>query len=184
MKSAILRFGLIAGGIVTVLLFVPFFIWGDDFDMSIGEITGYASMLLAMCTVYFGIRHYRDNERGGIITFGKAMQVGLLISLVAGLVFYVANFIFYETMGDDFYPKYQQYYTESIKNSGKPAAEIEKELKAMQADWEANKGLYTNSFFQAFVMFATVFLIGAVISIISALILKRYKHKEAYQANN
>jgi hypothetical protein len=126
-----------------------------------------------MCTVFFGIRHYRNNERGGFITFWKAMQVGLLISLVAGLVFYVANFIFYEALGDKFYPKYQEYYLETLKKSGKPAAEIEKDLKAYQEDWEANKALYTNSFFQAFVMFSSAFLIGVVISIISALILKK-----------
>jgi hypothetical protein len=32
--------------------------------------------------VYFGVQSYRDNVAGGSITFGRAFNVGLLISLV------------------------------------------------------------------------------------------------------
>ena len=56
-----------------------------------------------------------------------------------------------------------------ILSSGLPAAEIASQL----AELDANMGLYLDANFNSFLMFATVFLIGAVVALASAAILRR-----------
>ena len=46
--------------------------------------------LMAFLMVYFGVKSYRDNVAGGRVTFGRALQVGLLITVLASAC-YVAT---------------------------------------------------------------------------------------------
>ena len=64
---------------------------------------------------------------------------------------------------------YSDFYREKIANSGLPASEIASQL----ADLDANMSLYMDPDFNSFVMFVTVFLIGAVVALVSAAILRR-----------
>src|SRR5437868_15461251 len=87
MRKIVLTFGLIAGAILSALMFltIPFH---DQigFDTA-GYVVGYTSMVLAFLLIYFGVRSYRDNVAAGRVTFGKAFQVGLLIMLVASVCY-------------------------------------------------------------------------------------------------
>ncbi|MFI5244520.1 MAG: DUF4199 domain-containing protein, partial [Gemmatimonadales bacterium] len=81
MRKIVLTFGLIAGGILSamMLLTLPF---QDRIGFDKGEVIGYTTMVLAFLMVYFGVRSYRDNVAGGIVTFGRALMVGLMITAV------------------------------------------------------------------------------------------------------
>ena len=71
-----------------------------DFDHS--EILGYSSMVLSFLLVFFGIRSYRDNVAGGAISFGKAFQVGILITLITCAMYVIAWEITYFNFFPDF----------------------------------------------------------------------------------
>jgi hypothetical protein len=72
-------------------------------------------MVLAFLSVFFGIRAYRE-KTGGTITFGKAFQVGILITLVSCLM-YVAT---WEIIYWNFIPDYADKYA-AVMASGGPA---------------------------------------------------------------
>ncbi len=56
---------------------------------------GYASMLIAFSLVYVGIRNYRNKYNGGVISFGKAFKIGILIVLIASTLYVIAWMIDY-----------------------------------------------------------------------------------------
>ena len=69
----LIYFGLLAGIINVIGWFVLDALFqGDDFDFSLGETLGYTAMLIALSTVFFGIKSYRDQELNGQITFKNA----------------------------------------------------------------------------------------------------------------
>src|SRR5215210_668865 len=93
MKKNILIYGLIAGVIVSVLMLLSMNYISHcegNVDYTTSMVIGYASMLLAFSLVFVGIRNYRDKYNGGVISFGKAFKIGILIVLIASTM-YVAS---------------------------------------------------------------------------------------------
>src|ERR1044072_8504763 len=102
MKSIVWKYGLISGAIIVVLMSisVPLHLKGIiDFDQ--GLFLGYTNMVLAFLLVFFGVRSYRE-ETGGAISFGKAFQVGILITLVTCAMYVLA----WEVMYWGFFPNF------------------------------------------------------------------------------
>jgi uncharacterized membrane protein YhhN len=132
-SNLLIRYGLIAGGLLTVLLFAPILIFGPAPEyMRWGEVFGYAAMLLAMTATAFAIRAERD--RAGRISFSRALLIGCGVSAL------------------------YEFYRQNAAGDPHQLAQI-----------EANKAWFFNRPLQAAVMFATVFLIGVVESLIAAI---------------
>ena len=77
-----------------------------DINFDHSEILGYSAMVLSFLLVFFGIRSYRDNVAGGAIGFGKAFQVGILITLVTCAMYVIAWEITYFNFFPDFLDQY------------------------------------------------------------------------------
>src|SRR5690606_6233926 len=90
MLPAILKYGLIAGVVVGAALLGVILAYGGQPPPDWGMAAGFASMLVALSAVFFGIRHHRDRAGGGVIRFWPAFGLGLGISLVASLVYVLA----------------------------------------------------------------------------------------------
>src|SRR5262245_34895343 len=122
MKKTVLTFGLISGAMSAVMMYgtVPF---ADRIGFDKGEIIGYTTIVLTSLMVFFGVRSYRDNVAGGSITFGKAFQVGLLITLLSCACYVVAWEILYYNFLPDFFDKYSAYLIERAKAAGTSAQE-------------------------------------------------------------
>jgi hypothetical protein len=167
MKRTIIKFG----GYSCLLLIVLFgisFLFEDAMDFSTSEIFGYATIVLSLSFVFFGIKSYRDKENNGVISFGKALKIGLLITLLASLTFGLINVIYTEVINPEFSTEYYKYSIEKI----------EKELpveayKVKVAELESQQELFGNPLFNFILMSLTVFIIGLIISLISGLILQR-----------
>ncbi|MEA3245348.1 MAG: DUF4199 family protein, partial [Gemmatimonadota bacterium] len=72
MKRIVLTFGLISGGILSLMMLATLpFIDRIGFDNS--EVIGYTSMVAGFLMVFFGIRSYREQVGGGSITFGRGV---------------------------------------------------------------------------------------------------------------
>ncbi len=170
MKKIVLRFGFLAGAplVAMMIIMVPLCMNGtSNFDNN--EIVGYSSMVLAFLLVYFGVRSYRDNVAGGMISFGKALKVGLLITLVACAMYVIAWQIAYFNFFPDFLDKYSAHVLAQMREDGESLAAIEKTTQQMA--FMAKH--YNNPLFNAAVTFMEVFPVGLVLSLVSAAILRR-----------
>ena len=172
MKKNIIIYGLIAGIIVSIsMLFSINYISHVDgrVDYNTSLLIGYASMLIAFSLVYVGIRNYRDKYNGGVISFGKAFKIGIMIVLIASTIYVVAWLIDYFFFIPDFMEKFSAQELDELKASGASQIEIDKQTKEM-ADFAR---MYKNPLFNAMMTYAEILPVGLIVTVISSLILKR-----------
>jgi len=126
MKKIILTFGFIAGAIVSVMMFITMPMYDSGtLNFENGEIVGYTTMVIALSMVFVGIKSYRDHHLNGSITFGQGFKVGILITLIASLLYVISWEICYHTIASDFTEKYSDYYLENLKKKGSTDAEVQ-----------------------------------------------------------
>lgn len=174
MKKTVLRFGLVSGAILVAIMILPLAM-RRTIDFERGEIIGYSAMVLSFLLVFFGVRSYRDNVAGGAISFGKAFQVGLLITLVTCSMYVVAWEITYFGFFPDFFDQYTAKCLERMQAEGESGAAIQKEAAKL-----ARMGkLYKNPLFNSGITFLEVFPVGLIMTLVSAGILRRKPGAEA-----
>lgn len=169
MKSTLLRYGGYAFLTAMILFFISLYFFGD-MDYGTQEVLGYLSIILSLLFIFPGIRHFRDKENNGSISFGKAFLIGLLIAVFAGIGFAFIDYLFTSVINPDFLQEYMAHQLAELEKT-LPSEEFETQKAMLQQQMDA----YGSSGFMAFIMFATVVLIGVVISLVSALILQRKK---------
>lgn len=168
MKKIVLTFGLLAGALVSALTTTSvFMIRNGGFEHS--ETVGYSIMILAFLLVFFGIRSYRENVGGGSVTFGKAFQVGILITLIACTMYVVTWEIVYFNFMPDFMDHYTAHVLQKMQESGETAAAI----AAKSAEMAKFKELYKNPLINVGMTFMEIFPVGLIMTLISAGILRR-----------
>lgn len=170
MKKVVVTYGLIAGAIVSALMYLTLPIGKEQADYSMGEALGYATMIIALSMVFFGIKSFRDKYLEGSITFLKAFLTGLYITVIASVMYCLAWEIYYQTSDKDFMAEYTASYIEQMKADGASDAEIEEMTLSMNEMAEYYKNPILR-FLMTF--FMEIFPVGLIISVISALILKR-----------
>lgn len=152
MKQTVLKYGLY-GLLTGFIIFTIHLIIGiDNFDYSTNEILGYVSIFLSLSFIFFGIKHYRDRVNNGIISLGKAIIIGILISVLVGIGIAIADFIYTKFINPSFFSDYEKALTEQGK---------------------ADEVFKMTSSIAALFMFTLVTIIGFIISLISGLILQR-----------
>ncbi len=176
MRNIVLRFGLASGFILVALALImtPLCLRGTlDFDHS--EILGYSSMVLSFLLVFFGIRSYRDTVAGGAIGFGKAFQVGILITLITCAMYVLAWEIAYFNFFPNFLDLYSAHVLARMRSTGASEAAI-RETAAKMAELAKH---YTNPLYNSAITFMEVFPVGLIMTLISAAILRRKPPQEA-----
>jgi len=93
MKNSILRYG-IYSSLTLAVLFTIGMMLNDRFGSTPSEVFGYTSMIISLLFVFVGIKHFRDKENNGLVSFGKALLIGVLISLMAALTFGIIDLIY------------------------------------------------------------------------------------------
>lgn len=167
MKNTVIKFGLYALISGFVLFGLPFFLgMGVDFDY--GELIGYTAMILSLLFVYFGIKHYRDNVNKGKVSFGKAIAIGMLIALFSAIGVAVFDYIYTTYINPDFASEYLEY---SVKKMQETLSAEEVKIKTAELTQQMED--YGSPSFMALMMFASVMILGFIISLISGLILQR-----------
>jgi hypothetical protein len=161
--KVLFRFGAVAGLVLCLPMFAPYFVFGLRPEwMSVGEVVGYASMLLCMTATYFAIKH--EQRLRGPLGYGQALAVGAGVSAVAGLTFGAATWIFYLIVGDALPEALFQFYVNQINDAAGTEAERARRL----AELDSMRPMFFNRPLQAAVMAATVFVIGVVESLAAA----------------
>ena len=177
MLRTILIYGVIGGIIVAVPMVVSTFTLTEDTVPENAAVYGYLSMLLAFTMVFVGIKHYRDKVLGGVIRFLPALGVGLGISAVASL-FWVAGWELTLASGFDFATAYMDSVVATAQARGAPAAEIE-QIRKETAEFLS---MYANPLVRLPMSFVEMFPIGALISLISAALLRNSRFLPARSA--
>ena len=167
MKNTILRYGSYSALTLTILFFIGLVI-SEYFGYTASEVFGYASMIISLLFVFVGIKHFRDKINEGTISFGKALLIGILISLIAAITFGVIDLIYITYINPDFAA---EYYAHAIEQYRTSLSEID--FKEKLVELEAQKELFMNPFVSFLLMTITVLILGFIISLISALILQR-----------
>ena len=170
MKKIVLRFGLTSGLILLSLsaVLMPLCLNGT-LDLGQSELIGYSAMVLSFLLVFFGVRSYRDTVAGGTISFGKAFQVGLLITLITCAMYVIAWEIAYFNFFPDFLDQYSTRVLAKMRADGESAAAIQE----MEGQMAFMAKYYDNVFFNSAITFLEVFPVGLIVSLISAAILRR-----------
>ena len=172
MLRTILIYGAISGSIAAGFL-VSVAVLGDSgvlkFDTySYGMYVGYATMLVALSMVYFGTRSYRDNVLGGSIGFWKAAAVGILITLLASLI-YAAVWEIYVQFRPDFMDKYIAGYLEKLRTDGTAIEKIEE----LAAQFGQMREMYKNPLIRFAITLTEILPVGILVTLISSATLRK-----------
>jgi hypothetical protein len=163
MKQTVLRYGLIAGAIAAVLMLAMSLYFKTTHDY-----LGYGSILTSMLFVYFGVRDYRE-KMGGILSFGKGFQVGILIALISCLCYVVMWMIVYETLMPDFMDIYAAQTLEQLRQAGASEVEIERST----AEMASFKEMYKQPLIRFGLTFMEPLPVGLGVALVSAWMLRR-----------
>ncbi|MEQ8906486.1 DUF4199 domain-containing protein [Ekhidna sp.] len=165
-KKTVVKYGLISGALIVSSWFITIGS-GDNPDFSGREIVGYAIMLAALSAVFMGVKSIRDEK--GSLTFKEGFVNGLGITLVASIIYVVGWMIYFPSFAPDFVDKYQASQIELVEKSDVPTAEKEKQIEDIK-DWIET---YQQPHVMAAITFTEIFPVGLIVTLISALILKR-----------
>jgi hypothetical protein len=170
MKKIIIIYGLIAGTVVGGLMLASMAYYeSNNWDTKNGELIGYTSMVIALSVIFVAIKSVRDNHLGGVITFWKGCQVGLLITLIASVMYALSWEISYSRIGGEFVAKMKETYTQEIKNKGLTDEQYKVEKAKMDALWES----YKNPVIRFGFTLMEIVPVGLVLTLISAGLLRR-----------
>jgi hypothetical protein len=170
MKKIILVYGLIAGTIVGAMLMITMPLYENGvLKIDNGEWLGYTTMVVALSLVFFGVKSYRDHHLKGSITFVNGLKVGLLITLVASIL-YIASWEFtYRTMKGDIIQLMSDKSHEKMKAKGASPEEMMEAKKKMD-DFAV---MYRNPIIRWAFTFIEIAPVGILISLISAGLLRK-----------
>jgi len=173
MKKTVLTFGLIAGVIISVLMDGSVLL-GDKIGSGHSLLLGYANLVASFLLVYFGIRSYRDNTLAGQISFGRACACGILITLLTTVCYVVTWEIIYFNFIPHFMDGYFAAQIHKVQASGLDPATI----AAKVADIQHSQQLYQNPFVNMAYTFIEPLPVGLIITLISAVLLRRKAPQE------
>jgi hypothetical protein len=168
MTPVILRYGIIAGLIVSLPWLVYMLTLPADGHMNHSMLLGYTLMIVALSMVFVGIKQYRDRSPGGTIRFGKALLLGLGISAVASLIYVIGWEICMAFSQYDFIAAYSKMIVDGARAQGAGPAEMEAATK-QAADFAT---MYRNPLYRMSFTFIEIFPVGILVSLISAALLR------------
>lgn len=160
MKQA-MTFGAIIG-LALVVYSIFLYITGLTFNKGLGLVQ-YVALFAG---IYLGTKDYREKALGGFITYGKALGLGVLISVFVGIITLFFNFLMMRFVDPGLVEKYLAIAEETIQNNRFIPADqideaVERSGKMLTSVWSIPIGLISFCF------------IGFIISLIASAFVKR-----------
>ena len=173
MRKVVLTVGLLAGAIIAALVWITAALAERDLiKFERLEILGYASMIIALSMVFFGIKSYRDNQGNGNLTFWKGVQVGALISVIAGVMYFAGAFSYGMVspgFEDNFMRKFTELKVSQLQAQGASQADIDKGT----AEVETMRVLFKNPLLFFLVCMMEILPVGIIVTLLSAALLRK-----------
>lgn len=168
MKKHVWKYGLRSGIALAILLAVtvPF---EHHTNARWSMAVGYTTMVLSFLIVFVGVKHYRDTECGGSITFGRALAAGVLMMLISCTCYVVMWEALMATVEKNFAHEYSASLVKRAQNSGLQGAA----LAAKLAEARSFEAMYSNPLYSAAITLLEPLPVGIVVALVSAGILRR-----------
>ena len=144
---------------------------------SVAMAVGYTVMVLSFLIVFVGVKHYRDTECGGSITFGRAFAAGALMMLITCACYVLLWEALVATVEKNFAHQYTASMIQRAQNSGLQGAALDAKIA------EAHKFeiTYANPLYRMAMTLLEPLPVGIVMSLVTAGILRR-KPEDAVQS--
>ena len=173
MKKVVLTFGLIGGAIMVFFVFLLGTLHDrETISPENGELVGYATMVISLSVIFFGIKSYRDNYSGGLITFWKGIQIGLLISLIGGVLYFV-GVEGYNLANPEFAPKFMKKLADHEADKARASGASEDEIAATRKQIEELDKIMANPRFLFLICLMEISPVGIIITVVSAALLRK-----------
>src|SRR3984885_8319218 len=177
MRKIIVNFGLISG-VISSLMMIALVTFGDRIGFDRGAIIGNTSIVLSFLMVFFGIRNLLIYFLNSQISFSKAFAVSHSITLISCIIYVVTWEVIYYSFLPGFWDAYGAHLVQKLTASGASPAAVQEKLQQVRK----YKELYKNPFFNAVLTFIHPFPIGLVITLFSALVLRRKPQPQPAQS--
>lgn len=169
MKKNILIFGSISGLIVSAVMATNAIACYKSKVFEGNMVLGFASMFIAFSFIFVAIKNYRDQYNNGVITFGKALQIGLWISLIGSTMYVACWLIIYYNFYPDFMEQFVSHSISKIKTQGLSAAETQLQIDRVNK----YKEWYKSDVMIVLLTYTEILPVGLVVTFLSSLFLKR-----------
>lgn len=168
MLRKILSYGVIAGLLVGIPLFSLTVATSNHPEGSYGYVIGYATMLIALSTVFIAVKRHRDIDLGGVIRFWPAFGLGLGISVLAG-IFYVAA---WEAALAVTHMDFAANYSKAVLDHAIAKGVSGEALAKLTAEMAQFRRQYATLAYRLPMTFAEIFPVGVLVSLVSAGLLR------------
>lgn len=167
MGRTILIWGLVGGVIVAGLMQLSLLIVNDHMN-PLAMWLGYLTMLVALSTVAIGIKQYRDQTGGGVITFWRGLAIGLGIAIVAAVIYAAAWEAYLAISGKDFIGEYN---AAMIAKAQADHVSAEK-LAAVRAQAAEFQAIYDNPLLRFPMTMVEMLPVGVLVALVSAILFR------------
>jgi hypothetical protein len=166
MQKIVWRYGGFSVLIVTVFFVSTWIVYSlTTPNFTNMAILNWIGIVLSLVFVFVGILTYRDD---GQLSFKEGMKLGLLISILPALAFGLLAAFYVTYLDPGFFDKYYIWASARVQEKF-PASEWAARFKSL----EKKRKFFGTAYGQFIVMSLSVFIVGAAISALSALLLKR-----------
>lgn len=159
-----LKFGLIAGALVSAALAIGVSMSSNATNMAASEGIGFASMFVSFALMFIATRQYRDRILNGEITFGKAFTFCLLFSFIVSTMYVVTWAVDYNFVVPGFMDTYSAQIIAKAKSSGAPQSVIDEKI----ANSLKMKEYYKNPLYFTLITYGEILPMGIFVSLIAA----------------
>ena len=167
MSKHVWKYGLLSGLTLAILLAVTV-----PFEHHAGArwsmVVGYTTMVLSLLIVFVGVKHYRDTECGGSITFARALATGLLMMLICCTCYVAMWEVLLATVEKGFAHEYSASLVKQAQHAGLQGAALQAKL----AEARSFEATYANPFYSAAITLLEPLPVGLVMALVTAGILR------------
>jgi flagellar biosynthesis protein FliQ len=169
MKKNILIFGLISGLIVSAMMAFTAINCYQTGAFEGSMVVGFSVMIIAFSFIFVAVKNYRDKFNGGAVSFVKAFQIGIIITAIGSTMYVVSWLIIYYNFYPDYMQRFIQHEIVQIKAEGLSLAETNKKISEL----DFYDQMYKSPIMVILFTYLEVFPIGLIVSVLSALVLKK-----------
>ena len=155
-----LTYGVVLG-IVLILYTLVLYFLNQLFNKSLGAV----SYVIILAGIIWGTISYRNQVLGGTISYGKALGMGILITLTGAVLYSIFSYVLYKFIDPDLMTRLLEFTEQGMIEQGRSEEEIE---MAMQFSKKFMKPALIS--FMPIIWFG---IVGTIMSLITSAFIKR-----------